>query len=92
MTAYQFGLTYARGRRVDGRDLARARRVAADLGAAIIHCTGLDGDWVWAEIPNVVEPWDRELAERFAQAVGAIRLTGGDAIRLAESASESDHV
>jgi hypothetical protein len=83
MTPYQFGVTYLRGRRVDGRDLARARRAAAELGAVIIHYTEPeDGPRVWAEVPAMGEPWDRQRAERVAQAVGKIRLTGGDAIRL----------
>jgi len=82
MRPYQFGVTDLRGRRVNGRDLARARRAAEELGAFIIYYTGPDGHWVWAEVPAMGEPWDRQRAERVAQAVGAIRLTGGDAIRL----------
>jgi hypothetical protein len=82
MTPYFFGVTYLRGRRVVRRDLARARRVAEELGAFIIHYTGPDGDRLWAEVQAMGEPWDRQRAGRVAQAVGAIRLTGGDAVRL----------
>ena len=88
MTPYHFGVTYLGGRRVDGRDLARARRAAAELGAVIIHYTGPDGPRVWAEVPAMGDPWDRQRAERVAQAVGAIRLSGGDAIRLTVSAQD----
>jgi hypothetical protein len=91
MTPYQFGVTYLHGRRVNGRDLARARRVAEELGAFVIHYTGPDGPRLWAEVPAMGEPWDRQRAERVAQAVGAIRLTGGDAIRLTVSAQEGGH-
>jgi len=85
MTPYQFGVAYLRGRRVDGRDLARARRAAAELGAVIIHYAGPDGPRLWAEVPGMGEPFDRERAERVALAVGEIRLRGGDAIRLDET-------
>lgn len=82
MAPYQFGFTWLSGRRVVGRDLARARRAAAELGAVIVHYTGPDGPRLWAEVPGLGDPWDRERAERVARAVGAIRLTGGDTIRL----------
>jgi len=62
MTPYQFGLTYLPGRRVNGRDLARARRSAAELGAVIVHYTGPDGARVWAEVPAMGERWDRQRA------------------------------
>lgn len=82
MAPYQFGVTYLGGRRLIARDLARARRAAAELGAVIIHYTGPDGPRVWAEVPAMGDPWDRQRAERVAQAVGAIRLTCGGAIKL----------